>query len=599
LKPYISISALPARTAYGVPIMLIILILALSANSLPRSPGTTPTGNSVEKSANQGYVGSKACAQCHSRTYDDFSRTDMGRSMSPVTPSLVSKMQVPASVSGTTPGRRLEVFTRDGKIYQSEYEAGSDGKEIFRDTREVEWIIGAGANGFGAIVRKGDRLYQAPLSFYSKPGIWGLSPGYELADLGFNRPILPGCIVCHSGRPNLVAGENGRFEEPPFGELAIGCENCHGPGLSHVATMQINPNFEGHDPSIVNPARLAPTLADNICMACHQMGDTRILQPGKDYQDFRPGTALNDTLAILLAPPKPEAPPQSDLLEHYYSMTLSKCYRASGEKMSCITCHDPHVQPSREEAPAYFAKKCLTCHTEKSCPLPLHVRQQQTPADDCAGCHMPKRDVQVISHSSLTNHRIVTRPDEPFPEIAFHQTTPSSPDLIHLNPAPGKKSAPLPRLTLLQAYGELLNQKPEYAPRYAALLGELERAEPDNALVQAALGRRDLRTGKIADASAHLQRALDIGPPLAATDADLAEALARLGRSAEALPLLEKAIHIEPYNPTLQKTLVVRLIELRRYPEAKAAMESYVGQFPEDLFMRQMLQRAQASGTPK
>jgi len=28
-----------------------------------------------------------------------------------------------------------------------------------------------------------------------------------------------------------------------------------------------------------------------------------------------------------MVPPKRESPPQQDLLEHYYSMTLSKCYR--------------------------------------------------------------------------------------------------------------------------------------------------------------------------------------------------------------------------------------------------------------------------------
>ena len=559
----------------------------------------TKDSKTPDSAADRGYVGSKTCSQCHAQIYDQFSRTDMGRSISPVTPAFLENVPVPASVNGTSPNRHLEVFVKDDKLYQSEYETGADGKEIFRDTRELEWIIGAGANGFGTITRKGDELFQGPLSFYSKPQKWGLSPGYEFADLGFNRPILSGCIVCHSGRPKLLTGGNGRFEDPPFAEPAIGCENCHGPGLSHVATMQMNPNYEGHDPSIVNPSRLTPALADNICMNCHQMGDTRVLQPDKDFQDFRPGAPLSDTLAILLAPPKPDSPPQSDLLEHYYSMTLSKCYRGSAGKLNCITCHDPHVQPARAEAPAYFAKKCMACHTENSCSLPLAVRQHHDPPDDCAGCHMPKRDVQVISHSSLTNHRIPTRPDEPFPDFAFHQTTAALPDLIHLDPAPGGKDVPLPRVTLLQAYGELMEQKPEYAGPYATVLSELERTEPNTAIVQAALGHRDLHAGNLTEAVTHLQKALDLGHPQASTYADLADALTKMERPAEAVPALQEAIRLEPYNPTLQKTLVVRLIQLKRYPEAAKAMESYVEQFPQDSFMRQMLGRAQASGTPK
>ena len=581
-------------------VLLVVCLAPVTVRLAGQTKQALPPQTKAEaQPVDRGYVGSKVCAQCHSEIYDEYSHTDMGRSMSLITPAMAHSLPASAMVRSPSSDRRLEASVRDGKAYQSEYGVAADGSEIFRDTHQLEWIIGAGANGFGAIIQKGDYLFQAPLSFYSKPKAWALSPGYEFADLGFNRPILPGCIICHSGQPRLVPEANGRFEDPPFAELAIGCENCHGPGLSHVATMQMNPNYERHDASIVNPSRLSPALANNICMYCHQMGDTRILQPGKNFGDFRPGMPLDDTLAILLVPPKRDSPPQGDLLEHYYSMTLSKCYRASAGRLGCISCHDPHVQLSRQAVPAYFAKKCLTCHNEKSCSLPLTVRQHKDPPDDCVGCHMPKRDVQVISHSSLTNHRIVARPDEPFPEIAFHQTSASLPDLVHLDPAPGKKAGILPPLTLLQAYGELMDQHPEYVPRYVAVLNALERTEPDNSLVQAALGRRDLRAGKLPDAVKHLRRAIEIGPPQAAAYSDLADAMVQLQQPKEAVPLLEKAIQLEPYDARLQKTLVVRFIQLKRYSEAETAMQDYVNRFPEDTFMRQILTRAQGAQTPK
>ena len=542
-----------------------------------------------------GHVGSKACAQCHMDIYHEFSRTSMGRSVFPVTPEFLKTLPASASIHDEKLNRYLEVYVRDGKLYQSEYEMNPDGKDVFRDAHEMEWIIGAGDNGFSAITSKGDYLFQGPLSFYSKPRSWGLSPGYEFGNYGFNRPILPGCIFCHSGQPKPAAEGNGRFADPPFAEMAIGCENCHGPGIAHVTLMQMgSAGFGKNDPSIVNPAHLAPALSDNICISCHQTGDVRVLQPGKDYGDFRPGEPLDNTLAILMVPPKRESPPQSDLLEHYYSMTLSKCYRASGGRLSCITCHDPHVEPSREEAPAYFAKKCLSCHAEKSCTLPLEVRQHNTPPDDCAGCHMPKRDVQEISHSSITNHRILARADEPFPEAAFHQTTPALPDLIHLNPVPGREDIPPPALTLLQAYGELTDKNPEYFPRYVALLDKLKQTEPGSALVQAGLGHRDLQAGKFEEAIAHLQRALEIGPPQTLFYTDLAQALVKLDRSDEAVAVLQKAIPLDPFNSTLQRTLVFRLIQLKRYAEAAAAMESYVERFPGDSVMRQMLNLARS-----
>jgi Tetratricopeptide repeat len=574
-------------------------ILAPARDAKKGAKDVAPTRQA--KLSGEEYTGSAACAQCHREIYEQFSRTGMGRSLSTVTPTFLKTLRASASVEDQDPNVHLEVNVRDGKLYQTQFETGADGQEIYRDTREVEWIVGSGANGLSGLVRRDDSLVQAPLSFYIRPQRWGLSPGYELGNYGFSRPILPACIFCHSGRPNPVPDGNGRFENPPFSELPIGCENCHGPGLSHVLAMQMG--FQdykgGHDPSIVNPAYLAPALADNICTSCHQTGDVRVLQPGKDYKDFRPGTPLDNTLSILMVPPKRESPPQSDLLEHYYSMTLSKCYRASGKKLSCISCHDPHVEPSREEAPEYFAKKCLTCHSDKSCTLPLEVRQRQQPADDCAGCHMPKRDVIEISHSSITNHRILVRPDEPFPEFAFQQNTPAPPDLIHLDPVPGQKETPPSALILLQAYGELSEKHPEYLKRYIEVLDQLENTDSGNPLVQAALGNQDLQAGRYSQAITHLQRALDAGPPKTVLYTDLADALVKMGRTREAVAVLRKATDLDPFNSVVQRTLIVHLIELKEYVDAQTALENYVARFPEDSFMRQMLARARAAGLPK
>ena len=474
---------------------------------------------------------------------------------------------------------------------------GTDGKESFRDVHELEWIIGAGVNGFGAITRKDGFLFQAPLSFYSRPMSWEPSPGYEYVDLGFNRPITAGCIFCHSGRTNPVAGTNGKYESKPFSELAIGCENCHGPGAAHIRAAGHSPqakhDLTGTDLKIVNPARLTPYLANNICMGCHQTGDVRVLKPGKTYQDFRPGQPLDDTLSILMVPPLPESPPTADHIEHYYSMTLSKCYRSSGGRLACITCHDPHVEPASEQAPAYFAAKCLTCHTNLSCKLPLAVRMQRKPANDCTGCHMPKRDIQTISHASATNHRILARPDEPFPDAAFHQTT-SLPDLIHLNPAPGRADVAPPLLTQLAAYGELAENKSQFTEAYFKVLTQLEQTEPDEPLVQAALGRRDLKKGDYQAASEHLRRSLEHDANTATTYSDLAEALAHLGDTEQPIPLLEKSIALDPFNPQNRKRLIVQLIQAKQYAKAQAALEDYTSVFPQDDVMRQTLARARA-----
>ncbi|MGA7106579.1 MAG: hypothetical protein WBV28_01740 [Terracidiphilus sp.] len=49
---------------------------------------------------------------------------------------------------------------------------------------------------------------------------------------------------------------------------------------------------------------------------------------------------------------------------------------------------------------------------------------------------------------------------------------------------------------------------------------------------------------------------------------------------------------LEPYNALFQKALIDRLIAAKQYEKATAAMERYVALFPEDGFMRKMLEMA-------
>jgi hypothetical protein len=521
----------------------------------------------------------------------------MGRSMVPATTALLHAIPLAASVADPRSGRRFELHAQDGKLYQSEFQLDAAGRDIFRDTHPIEWIVGANLNGLGALIKRGDYIFEAPLSYYAKTNTWDLSPGYQHGDYGFNRLIAPGCIDCHTGRPQPVAHTDGRYANPPFTQLAIGCENCHGPGSAHVDAMENGESYQkGKDPTIVNPASLKPALANDLCMGCHQTGDTRVFQPGKSYQDYRPGMPMDRILAILMVPPTRDNPPQEDHVEHYYSMILSQCYRATAgtpAQLRCISCHDPHVEPTHAEAPAFFNGKCMSCHTAQSCKAAPAARQATAPADNCIGCHMPQREGQAIAHTSLTNHRIVARPGEPFPDAAFTMTTPDLPNLIHLNALPGEPAAP-PPITLLSAYSQLQDQSPTYRDAYLRTLDGLERSDPRNPIVLAALGHRALAAGQLDPATAYLQQSLQRDPAQSAVYADLSAIAAQKGQPAEAVTLQQKAVTLDPYNMPLQKTLVLRLIDARQYPEAQSAMEKYLALYPEDDFMRKMLDIAKA-----
>jgi hypothetical protein len=560
------------------------------------SPAQGPANpKQVQAETGSGYVGSRACSKCHQQIYDSYSRTDMGQSMSIPSASLLKTIPVPIIVRDPRSGRQFELSVEDDHLFQSEFEAATNSKDIFRDRHKVEWIIGAGANGLGAIVNRGGYLFEAPLSFYSKGNSWALSPGYEFANYGFSRPILPGCIACHSGQPKAVPGGNGRFREPPFAELAIGCENCHGPGEAHVSEMLMSEPVTSGNGTIVNPAKLSPWLANNICMSCHQTGDARVLQPDKDYGDFRPGTPLNQTLAILMVPPSREHPLETDLLEHYFAMTLSKCYRGSAGRLSCITCHDPHVEPSASEAPAYFRGKCLSCHTEKSCAVPLALRQRKEPPDDCAGCHMPKRDIKIISHSALTNHRIIAETGEAFPEVL---PTAPTPGLIHLNAISGRDDS-LPPLVLLQAYEQVIAGHPEYRQRYWDLAHEMEKSQPDSVAVLKALAdwATQQKTSQAnAKAITYLDAAVDRGDTDPADYGELARLLMAGGRTRDAVKLLQRGLQSLPYDAEYYRLLGKAYISLKRDSDARDILRKGAQIFPQDAGVRELLKQSETSG---
>jgi hypothetical protein len=261
--------------------------------------------------ADEGYTGSKACAGCHPRIYESYTIGAMAHSMSPANQS-APVPATPVTIFAAKFNRTFRVYRDGSDVYESESETGAGGKTVFQSTHKLEFAIGSGVNGYSYAVRRGNYLFEAPLSYYARLQKWDLSPGYEFADYGFNRPMAAACLACHSGRSRPVPDRDGLYLEPPFEELAIGCENCHGPGRAHVAGG-------GAVKSIVNPARLAPRLAEQICRNCHQRGDTRVLQPGKEYSDFHPGAWLDDTLVIFKLASKAN---DEDLLEFYTGIHL-------------------------------------------------------------------------------------------------------------------------------------------------------------------------------------------------------------------------------------------------------------------------------------
>jgi hypothetical protein len=566
------------------------------------------------------FVGSKSCeaSGCHeeiSRQY--YTQTWHGNSMGPAdTPEELAKVPGRVSVYDPKADRHYEIVRLGSELFQTQYQVDASGHRIYSASHKLKYRIGGNFTGSIYIVQWGQNLFQAPLSHYVAPNQWELAPGYAGAPRPFNRAIVM-CPYCHNGQPNIDPQKPGVYRDPPFrfGEYAISCEACHGPGELHLKDLAENPRRKKGkiDRTIVNPARLPPRLADDVCLKCHEGWASRVVQPGKTELDYRPGLPLYDTVALFKIPIPIErreeleqlasAPPvrgsvETPLWFKHSLMEMSKCYQATQGRMTCITCHIIHKPPAKDTKVEYYRERCLGCHSNTSCRLTLAERSKEQPVNDCVRCHMPRRGVAGIPHSDDASHRIVRRPGQPFPDSAFEASDPDVPGLIIVNRRGADKRKPVSPLVKLRAYSDIMGLKklPEAATYYLELLEELRKTHPDDPVVLMCLGRKAVADGDHAAAIGYLTRALERGGTFDTTYLDLAQALIQMDRKPEAAEVLEKGVAMWPFSPDLQQALVLCYMSMQSYSQARRVLEQYVALFPEDTIAREGLARARAAG---
>jgi tetratricopeptide (TPR) repeat protein len=213
---------------------------------------------------------------------------------------------------------------------------------------------------------------------------------------------------------------------------------------------------------------------------------------------------------------------------------------------------------------------------------------------------MPKRDVKVISHSVLTNHRIVAQAEEQFPDAAFQMTTASLPDLVHLNAVPGRGDSTSDPLTLLQAYGQITLSLPEYRERYWALGKQLQTVEPDNVFVLEALADAALQQKNpegLAAAIRYLDRATHGENKNPEDFEQLANLLIATGRVQEAIARLQRGINLIPYDAELYRLLGKSYLSHNQTAEALATLKTGAEIFPGDEVIRKLLKECESTKT--
>jgi tetratricopeptide (TPR) repeat protein len=495
------------------------------------------------------YVGDQVCGSCHAVEYKSFKQTAMGRSASIPSQDDLQSLVKPVTFSSSTLNRIYSVYSRNGKMYHEESQRDVKGQLVFSETHEIAYIVGAGEVGKSYLVGKGDALFVSPISFYTRINGWDLSPGYETSLFrDFTRPVLELCVDCHTGQPRFVLERPNHFQQPPFRFLTIACERCHGPGAIHVKQRKEGAPLEGPiDYAIVNPARVPAEIRDDVCAQCHFLGDARVLRPGKNDLDFRPGTPLDKVVAIFSVPAKVKGN-RFTALDQFEQLRLSRCAIASKGRLGCITCHDPHVQLRGAEAAEDFRERCLTCHKVASCRAPFATRQSTSPPDSCVACHMPKQQLENISHAAATDHRILSDPSENLP--ARDQVLPEpSEELVYDSRPLGFEDAKPDLRSLALAYPQVAGHYPMLRQKGFAALQQAAEELRDDAEVQASYGLilAVAQPGEGARAADVLQRAIDLGSRSPEVRSKLADLRLQQGQVTAAIDLYKQSIQIDSF----------------------------------------------------
>ncbi len=290
-------------------------------------------------------------------------------------------------------GVNYRVSNENGKLWLHYARPGDPG---LQGEHELEYFLGSGHLGITYLYTINGYFLESPVAYYGQSHAYDMKPG--LSSVHSMPPALPmtrGCMRCHmSDVQREDPGTRNHFRGLPFLHGGVTCESCHGDTASHVAAA-------GQAP-VVNPMKLDPERRDSVCISCHLEGDTRIEHAGCDVDNYKPGEKISDYLSYFVYADENMMTRGVSEIEE---LSLSKCKRMSGDRMSCMSCHDPHFSPPPEQKAAFYRSKCLACHTGAK-----YATAHFTSNPDCTSCHMPKGKAEKMPHIAWTDHRIRQNP---------------------------------------------------------------------------------------------------------------------------------------------------------------------------------------------
>jgi hypothetical protein len=333
--------------------------------------------------AQQEYVGSKECAECHADKVSRQRNTPMAQASMPVADSEALRSHEHLNYRVAP-----DVFEITRTAAGTSYSV-SDGSHSA--SVPLSWAFGSDEAGQTYVYERNGNFYESRISYYRNLQALDFTSGYprsvpDRLEDALGRPLISGeanlCFGCHATAPTT----SNRFD-PGHSTPGVTCEACHGPGAQHTLEMTQHGGDQGAT-SILNPARFKPIDSVEFCGACHRTKWDVVLAGTKGLFNVR---------------------------FQAYRLETSRCFGTGDARLTCVSCHDPH-QPLVRELSSYD-KQCLSCHVMK--------KGSQVATDhpgaacrvatkDCVSCHMPKYELKEM-HTSFTDHRIrIAKKGDPF-----------------------------------------------------------------------------------------------------------------------------------------------------------------------------------------
>lgn len=539
------------------------------------------------------YADPRTCAACHQEIANTYKQTGMARAFHKATPADAPDTPFLHKLSG----RNYQFQKRDGKLFlQRQEEDGTNQIE-----KEIHYVLGSGNHAKSYLHKTPqNRFLEMPVNWYPRDGGYlAMSPGYDRADhMDMRRAIGFECMFCHNGYPQIPNASSA--DDPVYpGPIpeGIDCQRCHGPGREHVEKPGKG--------NILNPKSLPRPRQQEVCMQCHLEPTSyplpnAIVRFEKGIFDYNPADPLPTQAVHFDHAPGSGREEKFEIASSAYRLRQSKCFLASGDNLTCTTCHNPHAVTTA------FDAACQQCHKT------LHAKHPAQ-AQNCATCHMPKRRTEDVIHVVVTDHKIQRPPAKKVDWLAPRQ---ERHETMGATSYQGEVALYYPKTVendLYPAIAQVMHQSntKQGIPRLEAALTKLQPAHPayylqlaqayhssgepakavpyyQQALAKRAdylpalrsLGATQAQSGQLAEAQSTFERATRAHPRDSLSWLELARIYRQQQKGADAAAAARRAIEYEPELVDAHVVLGMILLDANDRAGAEAAFRAALREQP-------------------